>query len=99
MTGVQTCALPISATAAYERAARLRDDFPEVYRQMGALYLESHNVEAALKTFNEALARYKAARTPAPAMEAFYSDVLAQVSRAGKKKVAEAWVKEARALH
>ncbi len=88
-----------AATAAYERAARLRDDFPEVYRQMGALYLESHNVEAALKTFNEALARYKAARTPPPAMEAFYSDVVAQVTRAGKKKLAEAWVKEARALH
>ena len=88
-----------AATAAYERAALLRDDFPEVYRQMGALYLESHNVDAALKTFNEALARYKAARTPPLAMEAFYSDVVAQVSRAGKKKLAEQWVKEARALH
>ena len=88
-----------AATAAYERAAQLRDDFPEVYRQMGSLYLESRNVEAALKTFNEALARYRAARTPPPAMEAFYADVVAQVSRAGKKKLAEAWVKQARALH
>ena len=88
-----------AATAAYERAARLRDDFPEVYRQMGALYLESRNVEAALKTFNEALARYKTARTPPPVLEAFYSDVVAQVSRAGKKKLAEEWVKQARALH
>ena len=88
-----------AATAAYERAAQLRDDFPEVYRQMGSLYLESRNVDAALKTFNEALARYKAARTPPLAMEAFYADVLAQVSHAGKKKLAEEWVKEARALH
>jgi hypothetical protein len=32
-------------------------------------------------------------------MEAFYSDVLAQVSRAGKRKLGEAWVKEARAMH
>ena len=88
-----------AATAAYERAAQLRDDFPEVYRQMGGLYLESHNVDAALKVFNEALARYKSARTPPAAMEAFYSDVVAQVTRAGKKKLAEAWVKEARALH
>jgi tetratricopeptide (TPR) repeat protein len=88
-----------AATAAYERAAQLRDDFPEVYRQMGGLYLESRNVDAALKVFNEALARYKAARTPPAILESFYGDVLAQVSHAGKKKLAEAWVKEARALH
>ncbi len=88
-----------AATAAYERAAQLRDDFPEVYRQMGGLYLESRNVEAALKVFNEALARYKAARTPPAILESFYVDVVAQVSRAGKKQLAEAWVKQARALH
>jgi tetratricopeptide (TPR) repeat protein len=88
-----------AATAAYERAAQLRDDFPEVYRQMGGLYLESHNVDAALKVFNEALARYKAARTPPAVMESFYSDVATQVTRAGKKKLADAWVKQARALH
>src|SRR5262249_43510954 len=88
-----------AASAAYERAAQLRDDFPEVYRQMGGLYLESHDVEAALKVFNEALARYKAARTPPAVMESFYSDVVAQVTRAGKKNLAEAWVKRARALH
>jgi tetratricopeptide (TPR) repeat protein len=88
-----------TAAAAYERAAQLRDDFPEVYRQMGGLYLENRNVDAALKVFNEALARYKAARTPPAQMEAFYSDVVAQVTRAGKKKLAEAWVREARALH
>ncbi|MCA1828212.1 MAG: hypothetical protein LC689_14890 [Myxococcales bacterium] len=88
-----------AATAAYERAVQLRDDFPEVYRQMGGLYLESRNVDAALKVFDEALARYKAARTPPAVMEAFYSDVVGQVTRAGKKKLAEAWVREARALH
>ena len=88
-----------AATAAYERAAQLRDDFPEVYRQMGRLYLESRNVDAALKVFNEALARYKTARTPPAVMEAFYIDVVQQVTRAGKRKLAQAWVKEARALH
>ena len=88
-----------AATAAYERAAQLRDDFPEVYRQMGRLYLESRNVDAALKVFNEALARYKTARTPPAVMEAFYTDVVQQVTRAGKRKLAQAWVKEARALH
>jgi tetratricopeptide (TPR) repeat protein len=88
-----------TAAAAYERAAQLRDDFPEVYRQMGGLYLESRNVDRALQVFNQALERYKAARTPPAAMESFYSDVVTQVSRAGKRKLAEAWVKEARALH
>jgi len=88
-----------AATAAYERAAQLRDDFPEVYRQMGGLYLESRNVDAALKVFNEALARYKAARAPPAVLESFYDDVAAQVTRAGKKSLADAWVKEARALH
>jgi tetratricopeptide (TPR) repeat protein len=88
-----------AATAAYERAAQLRDDFPEVYRQMGTLYIDLHNVDAALKVFNEALARYKSARTPPAAMEAFYADVAAQVAKAGKKQLADAWVKEARALH
>src|SRR5207237_1683387 len=70
---------PKTAAAAYERAAQLRDDFPEVYRQMGGLYLESRNVDQALKVFNEALARYKAARTPPAVMEAFYTDVVRQV--------------------
>ena len=87
------------AVAAYERAVKLRDDYPEVYRQMGALYLEGKDVDGALKVFNEALARYKSARAPAPVMESFYSDVVDQVSRAGKKKLAQEWVREARALH
>ena len=88
-----------AAVAAYERAAQLRDDFPEVYRQMGELYLENKDVQAALRVFNEALARYKAARAPAPEMEAFYAQVEQGVSRAGQKKLAAQWVKEARATH
>jgi hypothetical protein len=32
-------------------------------------------------------------------MEGFYSDVVAQVSRAGKRRLAEQWVAAARALH
>jgi tetratricopeptide (TPR) repeat protein len=88
-----------AATAAFEHAAQLRDDFPEVYRQMGSLYLEGKQVEAALKVYNEALARYKAARAPNQVMEAFYTEVQSSVSKAGKKKLADEWVKEARALH
>ncbi len=87
------------AVAAYERAAQLRDDYPEVYRQMGALYLENRDVEGAVRVFNEALARYKAARAPTPQLEAFYTDVQSQITHAGKKKLAIEWAKEARALH
>ena len=87
------------AVAAYERAAQLRDDYPEVYRQMGALYLENRDVEGAVRVFNEALARYKSARLPAQQLEAFYADVESQIARAGKKKLAVEWAKEARAVH
>jgi tetratricopeptide (TPR) repeat protein len=90
---------PKGAQQAYERAAQLRDDFPEVYRQMGALYLENKDVDDALKAFNEALARYKSARTPPPQMESFYTEVVSGVTRAGQKKAAEQWAREARALH
>jgi tetratricopeptide (TPR) repeat protein len=82
----------------YERAAQLRDDFPEVYRRMGELYLENDDVDEALKAFNEALARYKQARTPGPELETFYTEVQNGVTKAGKKKLADQWVKEARAL-
>lgn len=88
-----------AAVAAYERAAQLRDDYPEVYRQMGSLYLENKDLPDALRSFNEALARYKASRLPPAQMEAFYADVVSQVSKAGKAKLAAEWVKEARALH
>lgn len=88
-----------AAVTAYEHAAQLRDDFPEVYRQMGQMYLENKDVEAAIRAFNDALARYKAARAPAPRLDAFYADVESQLTRAGKKKIAVEWAKEARALH
>ena len=88
-----------AAVAAYEHAAQLRDDYPEVYRQMGALYLQNRDVEGAVRVFNEALVRYKAARVPAPQLDAFYADVEAQISRAGQKKLGAQWAKEARAAH
>ncbi len=88
-----------TATAAYERAVQLRDDFPEVYRQMGALYLENKAVTEGLRAFTDALARYKAARTPAPLMETFYEEVKALVTKAGQPKLARQWVEEARAAH
>ena len=88
-----------AATEAYEKAVQLRDDFPEVYRQMGVLYLENNAITEGLRAFTGALARYKAARTPAPLMEAFYEEVGNLVIKAGQKKLAKQWVEEARAAH
>jgi tetratricopeptide (TPR) repeat protein len=88
-----------AATAAYEKAVQLRDDFPEVYRQMGVLYLENKAVTEGLRAFTDALARYKAARTPAPLMETFYEEVKTLVTKAGQAKLARQWVEEARAAH
>ena len=65
---------------------QLRDDFPEVYRQMGALYLDSSQVAEAWTVFAEALRRYKLARVPEAQLEPFYQDVHAQLVRAHEKK-------------
>ncbi|MBS2023656.1 MAG: hypothetical protein JST92_14730 [Deltaproteobacteria bacterium] len=85
------------AVAAYERSAQLRDDSPEVYRQMGEIYLQQKATEESLRAFTGALLRYKAAKTPDAAMDAFYADVEAQVTKAGFKKIAKQWVAEAKA--
>jgi tetratricopeptide (TPR) repeat protein len=87
------------AKKAYERALGLRDDFPEVYRQMGKIYLDSKNVEEALASYGEALRRYKAARVPEVQLEPFYQEVRTQIARAAPGKIADQWVKEARAVH
>ena len=84
------------ATQAYERAVQLRDDLPEAYRQMGAAYVDSKQVGEAVRAFNDALARYRAARTPPNQLEAFYADVRTSLGRAGQSKLAADWLKEAR---
>ena len=90
---------PEGARKAYERALSMRDDYPEVYRQMGAIYLDGKNVDEALSSYVEALRRYKAARVPEAQLEPFYQEVHERLLRAREKKKAEAWLKEARALH
>ena len=90
---------PEAARKAYERALSLRDDYPEVYRQMGAIYLDGRNVDEALGSYVEALRRYKAARVPEAQLEPFYQDVADRLVRAREKRKAEAWLKEARAMH
>ena len=90
---------PEGARKAYERALSVRDDQPEVYRQMGAIYLDGKNVDEALSSYVEALRRYKAARVPEAQLEPFYQEVHERLVRAKEKKKADAWLKEARTLH
>ncbi len=86
-----------AATKAYEHAAQIRDDMPEVYRQMGVLYVQENAVVEGLRAFTDALARYKAARAPAAIMEPFYAQVEELMKKAGKAKIGAQWVEEARA--
>jgi tetratricopeptide (TPR) repeat protein len=86
------------AQKAYQRALALRDDFPEVYRQMGALYLDARNVDDGMSSFVEALRRYKAARVPEAQLEPFYKEVHAQLMKAKERKKADLWLREARAM-
>jgi tetratricopeptide (TPR) repeat protein len=87
------------ARKAYEKALALRDDYPEVYRQMGALYLDGKDVDQAVVVYVEALRRYKAARVPEPQLEPFYREVADRLTRANQEKRAEQWLKDARAMH
>ena len=86
-----------AAVVSYERSAQLRDDNPEVYRQMGELYLQQKALEDSMRAFTGALMRYKAAKASEPVLEAFYADVSQQLGKANQKKLAQQWIKEARA--
>ncbi len=85
-----------AAVAAYEHAAQLRDDMPEVYRQMGILYLEGKQKTEGMSAFTEAWTRYKAARAPASVMDLFYAQV-ADLAKKAKvlPKFIKQWLKEA----
>jgi tetratricopeptide (TPR) repeat protein len=88
-----------AAAAAYEKAAQLRDDMPEIYRQMGSLYLENRAVTEGLRAYTEALARYKAARASQGQLDGFFNDVRALTARAGQPQLGLQWIKEAREAH
>ncbi len=87
-----------AAKAAYERALSLRDDQPEVYRQVASLFLAEGDADGALNAYTEALRRYRAARTPDWQLEAFYAEVESQLGKARQQKRASAWLKDARAV-
>jgi Flp pilus assembly protein TadD len=86
-----------AAVAAYEKAAQLRDDLPEIYRQMGLLYLETGAVADGLRAYTEALGRYRAARAGPAMLEPLFDEVKAATARAGQQRLGQQWVKEARA--
>jgi tetratricopeptide (TPR) repeat protein len=85
------------AREAYEKALSLRDDYPEVFRQLASLFVNAGDGDGALAAFGEALKRYRAAHVPEAQLEAFYSEVRSELSRANQSRKAEQWLKEARA--
>jgi predicted Zn-dependent protease len=84
------------AIAAYERAAQLRDDLPEVYRQMGALYLENRAVPEGLRAYLGAAARYRAGHARPTVLEGLYDEVSTGLAKAGQAGQYGRWVAEAR---
>ncbi len=85
------------AVSAYERAAQLRDELPEPYRQMGKLYFESKQKKEGMSAYADAILRYKAARTPDATMEQVYAELTAGAKKAGvPPKTTAQMIKEAR---
>ena len=41
---------------AFKRASELRDDLPEVHNNLGALFVETHDYEAAISSLKKAIA-------------------------------------------
>lgn len=85
-----------AARETYEKAVGIRDRFPDVYRQMGLIYLDDNPRSTdATDAFGKALVYYKEQKAPKSVFEAFIGEVEAKYKKANLKGNAEAWVKEA----
>ncbi|MFM2153929.1 MAG: hypothetical protein RL199_2364, partial [Pseudomonadota bacterium] len=81
---------------AFEKAVGIRERYPEVYRQIGLVYLdENPRSSEATENFGKALGFYKEQKAPKAVFEAFISEVAERYKKAGLKGNADAWVKEA----
>lgn len=87
------------ALAAYEKAVGIRERFPEVYRQVGLIYLDQDpRSSKATEQFVKALQFYKDQKASKAVFAAFIEEVRQKYVDAKLKGNAEAWVKEAGAL-
>jgi tetratricopeptide (TPR) repeat protein len=84
------------AREAYEKAVGIRERYPDVYRQMGMIYLDMNPKSSeATDSFGKALGYYKEQKASKAVFKAFIDEVEARYRKAGLKGNAEAWVKEA----
>jgi tetratricopeptide (TPR) repeat protein len=84
------------ALAAYEKAVGIRERFPEVYRQVGLIYLDQDaRSSKATEQFVKALQFYKDQKAPKAVFNGFIEEVRQRYVDAKLKGNAEAWVKEA----
>jgi tetratricopeptide (TPR) repeat protein len=85
-----------AARESYEKAVGIREKFPEVYRQMGLIYLDNNpRSTEATDNFGKALLFYKEQHAPKDVFEEFISEVEAKYTKANLKVNAVAWRKEA----
>jgi tetratricopeptide (TPR) repeat protein len=81
---------------AFEKAVGIRERYPEVYRQIGLVYLdENPRSSEATENFGKALGFYKEQKASKAVFEGFISEVAERYKKAGLKGNADAWVKEA----
>jgi tetratricopeptide (TPR) repeat protein len=81
---------------AFEKAVGIRESYPEVYRQIGLVYLdENPRSGEATANFGKALEFYKQQKAPKAVFQAFIAEVAERYKKAGLKGNADAWVKEA----
>lgn len=83
----------------YEKAVRVRERYPEVYRQMGLIYLDVNPRSAqALQNFAQALNYYKDQKAAKQTIDEFIDEVEQRYIQAGLRANATAWRREATAL-
>lgn len=83
----------------YEKAVRIRERFPEVYAQMGLIYLDLNpRSQQALQNLVEALNIYKEQKAPRHVMEDLITTVEQRYIKARLPHNATAWRREATEL-
>lgn len=85
-----------AAREQYTKAVTVRERYPEVYRQMGLIYLDLNPKSAdALDNFGKALNYYKDQKAPKQVIEEFIAEVEQRYIKAGLRTNADFWRKEA----
>jgi tetratricopeptide (TPR) repeat protein len=83
----------------YEKAVMTKEKYPDVYRQMGLIYVDLNPRSGeALENFGKALAYYREQRAPKATLDEFITEVEQRYLKAGLRNNAVAWRKEASEL-